>query len=57
LRRSQNSHNATYDYEKFYSRGFSTTEEEVDGETKEGDVDACDPIQLAAKHDVGYDLP
>jgi hypothetical protein len=57
LRRSQNSHNATRDYEKFYSRGFSAPEEEVDGEKKEGDVDACDPTQLAAKHDVGYDPP
>jgi hypothetical protein len=27
-----------YDYEKFYSGGFSATEEEVDGEQKEGDV-------------------
>jgi hypothetical protein len=26
LRRSQNSYNATYDYEKFYSRGFPATE-------------------------------
>jgi hypothetical protein len=44
LRRSQNSYNATYDYEKFYSRGFPATEE-VDGEQKEGDVDAYDPSQ------------
>jgi hypothetical protein len=57
LCRSQNSHNATHDYEKFYSGGFSATEEEVDGEQKEGDVDACDPAQLAVNNDVGHDPP
>jgi hypothetical protein len=57
LRRSQNSHNATYDYEKFYSRGFSATGEEVDGEQKQGDVDAYDPSQLAARHDVVHNVP
>ena len=57
LRRSQNSHNATYDYEKFYSRGFSATGEEVDGEQKQGDVDAYDPSQLAARYDVVHNVP
>jgi hypothetical protein len=57
LCRSQNSHNATRDYKKSYSRGFSAPEEEVDGEQKEGDVDACDPTQLAAKHGIGYNPP
>jgi hypothetical protein len=57
LRCSQNSHNATRNYQKFYSGGFSATEEEVDGEQKEGDVDACDPTQLVAKHGLGHNPP
>jgi hypothetical protein len=57
FRRSQNSHKPTRDYQKFYSGGFSTTEEEVDGEQKEGDVDACDQTQSAAMHNVGHNAP
>jgi hypothetical protein len=54
---SQDSHNATRDYKKLSSGGFSPTEEDVDGEQKEAGIDACDPSQLRAKREVGCDSP
>jgi hypothetical protein len=56
LRRSQNSHNTTDDHQKFYARGFSATEEEVDGEQKER-CKCLWPGQLRATVEAGHDPP
>jgi hypothetical protein len=42
---SQNSHNTTHDYEKFYCRCFLASRQGVDSEQEEADEDAWDPIQ------------